>query len=113
MRETFEQMHQGRDLTRHHLRGTYSKPQIAALWNQHVRTWELVRRQFADTQLLAYLPIEHPLRNKPLIDIGAEYQMLTKGQMWHQVKPAYGIAQCTYNQLGPVWINNHVWRSTK
>ena len=28
----------GRDLTQHHLRGTYTAPAIAALWNQHVRT---------------------------------------------------------------------------
>jgi hypothetical protein len=40
VRDTFEAMHKGRDLTRHHLRGTYVKPQIAALWNQHCRTWQ-------------------------------------------------------------------------
>lgn len=46
-REAFEKMHQSRDLTRHHLRGTYSKPQIAALWNQHVKTWQLVESYHA------------------------------------------------------------------
>ena len=34
----FEQQHQGRDLSRHRLRGTYQKPAIAALWNQHLKT---------------------------------------------------------------------------
>jgi GTP:adenosylcobinamide-phosphate guanylyltransferase len=52
LRELFESMHAGRDLTRHHLRGTYCKPQIAALWNQHIRTWKLAKataeRQIAE-----------------------------------------------------------------
>lgn len=34
----FEKQHQGRDLSRHHLRGTYTKPAIAALWNQHLKS---------------------------------------------------------------------------
>lgn len=38
MRAEFERQHHGRPLKRHHLRGTYLAPQIAALWNQHVRT---------------------------------------------------------------------------
>lgn len=42
LRSAFERMHQGRNLTRHHLRGTYSSPQIAALWNQHIRTAKLM-----------------------------------------------------------------------
>lgn len=38
LRTEFERQHQYRNLTSHHLRGTYLAPQIAALWNQHVRT---------------------------------------------------------------------------
>ena len=34
----FERQHEGRDLSRHRLRGTYTKPAIAALWNQHLKT---------------------------------------------------------------------------
>lgn len=34
----FEKQHHGRDLSRHRLRGTYTKPAIAALWNQHLKT---------------------------------------------------------------------------
>ena len=41
-RKDFEAMHAGRDLTRHHLRGTYSYPPMAALWNQHVKTLKLL-----------------------------------------------------------------------
>lgn len=42
LRTEFERQMKGRDLTRHHLRGTYSSPPIAALWNQHCRTVEWV-----------------------------------------------------------------------
>lgn len=38
LRVEFERQHAGRNLLRHRLRGTYSSPTIAALWNQHVRT---------------------------------------------------------------------------
>ncbi|WP_438979527.1 hypothetical protein [Polynucleobacter sp.] len=34
----FKKQHEGRDLSRHRLRGTYQKPAIAALWNQHLKT---------------------------------------------------------------------------
>lgn len=37
-RRAFEEMHKGRNLNQHPLRGTYSNPHIAALWNQHLRT---------------------------------------------------------------------------
>lgn len=38
MRQEFERQHSGRNLTRHHMRGTYMSCTIAALWNQHRRT---------------------------------------------------------------------------
>lgn len=40
LRAEFERQHEGRDLARHPLRGTYYKPPIAALWNQHCKTAE-------------------------------------------------------------------------
>lgn len=43
LRAEFESQHAGRDLRRHSLRGTYIRANIAALWNQHVRTAQWVR----------------------------------------------------------------------
>lgn len=55
-RRAFEEMHKGRNLNQHPLRGTYSNPHIAALWNQHLRTlrWlnlldETVKDPYANT----------------------------------------------------------------
>lgn len=42
LREEFEKMHKGRRLGRHQLRGTYQSPQIAALWNQHRKTAQVM-----------------------------------------------------------------------
>jgi hypothetical protein len=39
MRQIFEAMHKGRNINRHYLRGTYVYPAMAALWNQHVKSW--------------------------------------------------------------------------
>jgi hypothetical protein len=38
LRAEFERQHDGRNLRRHKMRGTYIASYIAALWNQHVRT---------------------------------------------------------------------------
>lgn len=62
---------------------------------------------------LQELPADHPLRNRPLIEIGAYYQLTTKGAMWAEIKPTFGIANCTFNQLGEVWIKHHIWKATK
>jgi hypothetical protein len=45
LRTEFERQHAGRDLTRHRMRGTYIRADIAAIWNQHVRTalWMIYR----------------------------------------------------------------------
>lgn len=43
-RELFEAMHHGRNLTKHHLRQTYTNQNIAALWNQHLKTIALMER---------------------------------------------------------------------
>ena len=42
LRAEFERQHKGRNLKRHHFRGTYQSSQIAALWNQHKRTAEWI-----------------------------------------------------------------------
>ena len=62
---------------------------------------------------LDLLPPTHELRNKPLHEIGAHYQLSTKGQMWHEVKPTFGIANKTFNELGDVWKRHHVWKATR
>ena len=41
----FEKQHDGRDLSRHRLRGTYQKPAISALWNQHLKTISYVENK--------------------------------------------------------------------
>lgn len=58
---------------------------------------------------LADLPIDHELRNKSLIEIGAEYQ-IKDSKVWAKVMPAYGIAKKSYNQLGPVWTTWDKWK---
>lgn len=47
LRAEFERQHEGRDLRRHNLRGTYVSPPIAALWNQHVRTAQWMAKNAA------------------------------------------------------------------
>jgi hypothetical protein len=51
IRVEFERQHHGRNLTRHHLRGTYVSVQIAAIWNQHVRSvaWQAARARPSDS----------------------------------------------------------------
>lgn len=59
--------------------------------------------------LLATLPVNHPLRNKPLIEIGAQYKRYDS-KLWNDVTPPYGIANKTYNQLSNVWTEFDEWR---
>lgn len=64
---------------------------------------------------LATLPEDHPLRNKPLIEIGAYYRYrggIAPG-IWKEVKPAYGIANKCFNDLGPAWTAHDQWKATK
>lgn len=60
---------------------------------------------------LKELDPDHPLRNSPLIDIGAKYKLFD-GTVWFDVKPAFGIAKKTFNQLKPCWLNDE-WIATK
>ena len=61
--------------------------------------------------LLATLPSDHPLRNKPLIEIGAQYKRYDS-KVWQDVTPPYGIAKKCYNDLASVWTEFDEWRST-
>lgn len=59
--------------------------------------------------LLPELAPNDPLRNRSLAEIGAEYRHKA-GKTWRRVLPTYRIARCTFNQLGPAWTENDVWR---
>jgi len=48
------------------------------------------------------LPKEHPDRNRPLS--GCFYRSRT-GKVWHEIKPTFGIADNTFNELGTVWTD--------
>jgi hypothetical protein len=61
--------------------------------------------------LLLRLPRSHPLRNMPLIQIGAYYKNKA-AKVWREVKSTFDIAGHTYNQLSAVWTDNDVWKST-
>lgn len=60
--------------------------------------------------LLAELPVNHRLRNTPLIEIGAEYKRFDS-KIWQAVTPPYGIAKKTYNDLALVWTEWDEWRA--
>ena len=61
--------------------------------------------------ILNELPTEHSMRNTPLIAIGAYYQWVGGGP-WNEVKPAFGIANKTFNQLGETWTKYDTWKAT-
>ena len=56
IRAAFEEQHKGRRLDKHYVRGTYSNPAIAALWNQHLYTiqWMLSGTKGPDISVLPY-----------------------------------------------------------
>ena len=58
---------------------------------------------------LRLLPRTHPLRNLPLADISAETMMPPAG--WRRIDKRWGIARNTFNELGPVLVDNESeWR---
>jgi hypothetical protein len=60
---------------------------------------------------LKALPVNHPLRNRPLGEMYVEYRWnVGKGGTWRECKPTFGVAKCTFNQLGPVWTTWDDWR---
>jgi hypothetical protein len=60
---------------------------------------------------LSALPISHPLRNRPLAEIGARYSNVHGNGRWTTVTPAFGIAKTTYNDLGQTWKENNLWQA--
>lgn len=69
MRQEFARQHEGRNLSRHKLRGTYSNANIAALWNQHRRTANWILRRVAAANAseaeqfeAAMTKLGHPIR---------------------------------------------------
>jgi hypothetical protein len=56
---------------------------------------------------LKNLPVDHPLRNKPLV--GAFYHAHEKESRGREVYTSYGIAKKTFNELGPAWIDNETF----
>lgn len=59
--------------------------------------------------LLHELPADHPLRNTPLGEIGAEVRNL-QSTLWRDLKTWY-IGRCTYNQLGDSWTSTNEFRA--
>lgn len=60
---------------------------------------------------LKTLPKDHPLRNTPLLEIGA-YYLPKDTKVWAEVRNAYGISKKTFNELGDVWLIDE-WKATK
>ena len=60
---------------------------------------------------LKQLDYYDPLRNTPLVDIGAKYRQ-AGSITWFPVRPAFGIATKTFNQLGETWLVDE-WIATK
>lgn len=60
---------------------------------------------------LPALPISHPLRNKPLAEIGAQYSNIHGAGKWTTVTAGFGIAKATFNDLTGTWIENNLWRA--
>jgi hypothetical protein len=60
---------------------------------------------------LKTLDITHPLRNTPLVDIGAYYKSRFS-DVWVEVRPAYSIAKKSYNDLQGIWLKDE-WKATK
>lgn len=58
---------------------------------------------------LKELPVDHKLRNTPLGQIHAEYQLI-QSVMWNEVRPSFYIARVTFNQLSEVWTKWDQWR---
>ena len=58
--------------------------------------------------LLSDLEHEHPLRNTPLLIIGAKFKQKAL-KNWKDVTPNMNISKNTFNELGDVWTNWDDW----
>lgn len=52
------------------------------------------------------LPVDHPDRNRPLARCFYRWR---EAKTWREVKPTFGIAKKTYNDLGPSWTDFDVF----
>ena len=59
--------------------------------------------------LLHTLPVDHPLRNKPLGEIGAEIRHKAFNK-WRPIG-LWRIGKVNYNTLGTVWLDNNEFRA--
>lgn len=57
------------------------------------------------------LPVDHPYRNTPLIELDAEY-VSRDSKLYYKVQPAFTIAKnkVTFNQLADLWTTYDTWR---
>lgn len=58
---------------------------------------------------------EHPMRNTPLGEMGAEYRGV-RGPYWLPVKPGHGLGLNTFNMLaeeGGPWFTFCKWRAPR
>ncbi len=63
--------------------------------------------------ILNTLDADHPLRNCPLIAIGAEYARRgNKEAQWKRIGASWKISGASFNDLAPdVWIEGYDWRA--
>jgi hypothetical protein len=61
--------------------------------------------------LLADLPRSHPLRTKPLGEVGAECRNKLSKE-WRPVA-RWRIATCSYDDLGPSWLDTSEFRARR
>jgi hypothetical protein len=57
----------------------------------------------------ANLPEDHPLRNTPLIDLGAEFRHV-QAHDWRPLEPDRPLAKNTFNTLYGPWMDFCRWR---
>jgi hypothetical protein len=61
---------------------------------------------------LEYLAEDHPMRNAPLAEIGAQFKHCM-GHEFKTVEPGRGLAFDTYNTLQGAWLSFFEWRVPK
>ena len=67
------------------------------------------RSPFCKMTYLGDLPVDHPLRKRPLL--GAIYGPKgTKESSWKSVLESYKLAKVCYNDLGKAWTTWDDWR---
>jgi len=59
-------------------------------------------------KILNDLPLEHILRNTPLISLGTVYRW-KHSQAWLPIGEKFGIAKKTFNELSGVWTDADIF----